>query len=49
MAMSACQDWLPASVQEYMRLYKDYELYTEFRENGPKVLGIAVVSTKETC
>ena len=34
---------MPVWVQDYMELYKTYDMYADLMENGPKVLGVIVV------
>ena len=34
---------MPVWVQDYIELYKTYDMYADLMENGPKVLGVIVV------
>ena len=43
MALSKYQSLMPIWVQDYMELYKTYDMYADLMENGPKVLGVIVV------
>ena len=43
MALSKYQSLMPIWVQDYIELYKTYDMYADLMENGPKVLGVIVV------
>ena len=43
MALSKYQSLTPIWVQDYMELYKTYDMYAGLMENYPKVLGVIVV------